>query len=608
MCPTWEYRIIMLNNYKIGPRLALGFGGVLVFLIAISALSISKISLLNSNIDDLVSQEFTEEDHSSRLMMLANRSALQVYQILDTADRAQVAKVRAEIEAGLGEMRERGLKLKALSDGGEEEKTFQAIIDAGEALSAAIEKLKLDDGSDLGKTREVMKTQVVPLLDSYLAVLKASYEEQFHHIQRASAAAHDTYQSSRTAILGLGVVAVLLSLIGGAAITRSVVEPLTQTVDVLQAVSSGDLSRSVDIHSQDELGEMAVSLNHAIGAMRDAMEKIRIASEREKRNAEELQGKVDQLLHVVNAASNGDLTQVVTVKGTDAIGQVGEGLDRFLANLKESIGGFARSSQALASSSHELSAVSTTMSAAAEETSSQSNLVSSSALEVSQNLQTVAAATEEMTATIKEIAASAAEAARSATDAVGVAEATRATIARLGESSTEIGNVIKVITSIAQQTNLLALNATIEAARAGESGKGFAVVANEVKELAKATATATEEIRLKIHTIQTDTKEAVGAITNVGAVIVQINNLSNTIADSVEQQASATNEIGRNVSLAAAGSAEIALNIGSVASAAENTTSGAIDSQKAAEDLSVMATSLQNLVSRYRFESASVDA
>ena len=120
--------------------------------------------------------------------------------------------------------------------------------------------------------------------------------------------------------------------------------------------------------------------------------------------------------------------------------------------------------------------------------------------------------------------------------------------------------------------------------------------------MAKATGAATEEIRLKIHTIQADTKEAVNAITTVGSVILQINSLSYTIADSVEQQASATNEIGRNVNLAAVGSAEIALNIGSVATAAENTTSGAIDNQKAAEDLSGMATSLQDLVSRYRYE------
>jgi methyl-accepting chemotaxis protein len=128
-----------------------------------------------------------------------------------------------------------------------------------------------------------------------------------------------------------------------------------------------------------------------------------------------------------------------------------------------------------------------------------------------------------MGASIKEIARNASEAAKIATSAVKVAEITTAAVSKLGDSSSEIGQVIKVITSIAQQTNLLALNATIEAARAGEAGKGFAVVANEVKELAKETAKATEDISRKIGAIQTDTKQAVEAIHTIGAVINQIN-------------------------------------------------------------------------------------
>src|ERR1022692_3793657 len=133
-------------------------------------------------------------------------------------------------------------------------------------------------------------------------------------------------------------------------------------------------------------------------------------------------------------------------------------------------------------------------------------------------------------------------------------------VAKLGESSAEIGQVIKVITSIAQQTNLLALNATIEAARAGEAGKGFAVVANEVKELAKETAKATEDISLKIEAIQTDTKGAVDAIAEISAIINQINDLQNTIASAVEEQSATTNEIGRNIAEASKGSTEIAQN------------------------------------------------
>ena len=213
----------------------------------------------------------------------------------------------------------------------------------------------------------------------------------------------------------------------------------------------------------------------------------------------------------------------------------------------------------------------------------------------------MATGSEEMRSSIREIAKNANESARVAKNAVNVAETTNHTVAKLGESSIEIGNVIKVITSIAQQTNLLALNATIEAARAGEAGKGFAVVANEVKELAKETAKATEEISHKIEAIQGDTKGAVQAIGEITGIINQINDISNNIASAVEEQTVTTNEIGRNVSEAAKGTGEIAKNISGVATAAKDTTKGASDTQKAARALTEMASNLQVVVSKFTF-------
>jgi methyl-accepting chemotaxis protein len=217
------------------------------------------------------------------------------------------------------------------------------------------------------------------------------------------------------------------------------------------------------------------------------------------------------------------------------------------------------------------------------------------------NVASVASAAEQMQASIREIAKNANESARVAKHAVSVAQTTNETVKKLGESSQEIGNVIKVITSIAQQTNLLALNATIEAARAGEAGKGFAVVANEVKELAKQTAKATEEISQKIQAIQADTHGAVKAIEEIGAIINQINDIANSIASAVEEQTVTTNEIGRSVQEASKGVGEIAKNIAGVAVAAKEHQPGRPTPRRRPRSLSRMAARLQAVIARFTF-------
>jgi methyl-accepting chemotaxis protein len=332
--------------------------------------------------------------------------------------------------------------------------------------------------------------------------------------------------------------------------------------------------------------------------LRDSIAESR---ERERVQATETQRKVDEILKVVNAAARGDLTSPVTVMGDDAIGQVGKSLATFLGNMRASVGGIASNSTTLGAASEELSSVAKQMTGTADETSTQANVVSAAVEQVNRNIQTVATGTEEMTASIREIAKNASDAARVATSAVKAAETTNAIVSKLGESSADIGKVIKVITSIAQQTNLLALNATIEAARAGEAGKGFAVVANEVKELAKETAKATEDISQKIETIQGDTRSAVSAIGQIGSIINQINDIQNTIASAVEEQTATTNEISRNVADAARGSGEIAQNIGGVARAAQGTSSGANDTERASAELARMASDLQKLVGQFTY-------
>jgi methyl-accepting chemotaxis protein len=309
-------------------------------------------------------------------------------------------------------------------------------------------------------------------------------------------------------------------------------------------------------------------------------------------------GRVNEVLGKV---AEGDLTVRAEIDSTDELGQMAAALDVATGNMRTAIESMAGSATTLSSSSEELSAVSNQIAASAEETSVQSDVVSAAAEQVSRNVQTVATGAEEMGASIREIAQNANEAARVAASAMSVAETTNTTVGKLGDSSVEIGNVIKVITSIAEQTNLLALNATIEAARAGEAGKGFAVVANEVKDLARETAKATEDIGRRVEAIQADTREAVDAIAEISSIIARINDYQTTIASAVEEQTATTNEMSRNVAEAATGSNEIAQNIVGVATAAQTTSAGVTQSQGAAQELAQLSTELQRLVGTFRF-------
>src|SRR6056297_265663 len=248
------------------------------------------------------------------------------------------------------------------------------------------------------------------------------------------------------------------------------------------------------------------------------------------------------------------------------------------------------SADTLRSSSDELSAASVQVSAAAAEAAAQANAVSAATEQVSANVSTVATAMEEMNSSVREIASSAQEASTVTDAAVGTAQDASGTVGQLGDASARIGTIIEVITSIAEQTNLLALNATIEAARAGEAGKGFAVVAGEVKELAKQTSAATEQISSMIAEIQTGTGSAVTAIESITDVIGRIADLSNSIASSVEEQTATTAEISRSVHEAATGTSEVARNVAGVAQAASEASQAAVIAEQTADQLTIVAT------------------
>ncbi len=556
----------------LGKKLGLGFGVILCLMVFNSALSYLKSSTIKQSQDFTFELRYPTLETARRLQRDLNQTQSKGRQVIlagtEPAKRDAARRLFEEAwnnvdkeTAQLDELAPRWVLQSNRDDLGEIKKVLPALratqeaamTDAASGERDAVVKAGDEFAQQATPATEAIKKSLNEMADSFVTLLDKNKEEL--HAENRSLT-------------------------------------ITMTLTTLMALIIGTL--------------MAFFLIRGItaGANREKLAAAEVAegSERERIAAQDLIHKVDSILTVVSAAGQGDLTQEIQVRGSDAIGQMGEGLAKFFTDLRQSIGSIGASAMNLASASEELTTVSQQMSANAEETSAQTKVVSGATVQVNQNLQTVATGAEEMGASIKEIAKNATEAAKVATSAVRAAEAANATVTKLGDSSAEIGQVIKVITSIAQQTNLLALNATIEAARAGEAGKGFAVVANEVKELAKKTAKATEDISRKIETIQIDAKAAVDSIGTISEVINQINGISNTIATAVEEQNATTNEMARNVSEAAHGSGEITSNIAGVAEAAESTSRGATDTQKAAQQLVETSTELRRLVEQFKID------
>lgn len=392
---------------------------------------------------------------------------------------------------------------------------------------------------------------------------------------------------------------VLVTLVGAVVcgfvvrrIVLTITKPLDRISEALEKVREGDLSARANVRPGDEFGSVGEMLNEAIAFQERVVNRERTASD-------DLNDKVERLLVVVDAAAGGDLTREVEDVGDDAIGRVCARLAAFLGDLRSQIATIGENAETVADASTELTSTAEQLSVAASTTSEQATAVSSSSEEVSNHVHSAATAAEQLTSSIREISSSAAEATRIASEGVSVVSQAQETVAQLARSSSEITEVTDVISGIAGQTNLLALNAAIEAARFGEAGEGFAVVAHEVKKLAEETAQATVGINEKITLMQKDSISAGDAMTRIAEIIAAIDALQTTIAGAVDQQSDTTNEIARTVVGAADGTAGITATISGVAASAQSASSGANQTEVAAEQLSRTAADLRQLVARF---------
>jgi methyl-accepting chemotaxis protein len=300
------------------------------------------------------------------------------------------------------------------------------------------------------------------------------------------------------------------------------------------------------------------------------------------------------------ADGEGDLTRRLETSANDEFTQVSRSFNTFVEKIAATIREIGGSAATVATASEHLTTTAIQIMVGAKATSIQSATVVLAADLVFDNVRSVAAGAEQMSGSLQTIAGNADEAARICEQSVQVAQSTRDLIGRLSGASLKISEVVKAITAIAQQTNLLALNATIEAARAGESGKGFAVVASEVKDLARETEGATEQIATTVRSIQDDTGAAAEAISQIVEITGRLGGYQGTIASAVEQQTATTQAMSRSITQSAGSSADISANIATISAGAQSTSSGVVDIQAAAVELSKLSSGLGALVGQFR--------
>lgn len=554
----------MLKNFKIGARLSLGFGIVLVLMMIVGGYSMKAISSLHKEINEIVTDDMvmTEQGHQIKDNLNLIARGLRNILIDDNKDHQsdelqRIAQSRKSIADILEQLD------KIVTKGSEEGEILKQVIDLRTIYVKATDVyMELVKSGQIDPAKKMILSEIREAQKNYITAVDKFVAFQIKQANEGGKKAVEYTRTANTLIGSLMVVALILSSVVIILIVRSITTPVNKVSALAANMAKGNFTTKIDIKQKDEIGLMATSLNTMVEQLGTMIREIIGSS------------------NMMTASSN-DLAAV---------------------------------SKQLSSAANDTSAKASTVATATEEMSTNIQSVSAAMEQSSANVNMVASSTEEMTATVNEIAQSAEKARSISESAVKQSRLASEKMAVLGESARKISRVTETITEISDQTNLLALNATIEAARAGEAGKGFAVVANEIKELARQTAAATVDIKNQIGDMQATTTTTVEDIEKISAVIVEINNVINGIATAVEEQSAASSEIASNISQASQGIAEVNENVAlstvvigditrDIASINQQSTlvkDGSGQVQESAHSLSELAGQLENLMKRFK--------
>ena len=499
--------LINLNNLKTARKLALGFGTLAALLVLLAATAWWEINTINQNMDTAL-EEAAKMTKLKAVTTTLDTLYLEMWGLVTATNATEKQSRQAAVETKREAYKKGIEELKAAAkteDGKRLLAKFEETVAGAQELNQRVAAMVLKaEGMDV-KALDLFESegdkQMLEKIDPAIEAITVWREKR---IQEVDAAAEAACLRARW-ILAIGaLVALGLAAFLGTAITRSIVVPIKDCVGLTDLLAKGDFSKEVpEVFRQrgDEMGDLARAFHTMIGNTRKLLREVTGGVQTLASSATELSAVSSQTTHAVKSMSE----------------------------------------------------KASTVAAAAEEASANTTSVAASMEQAATNLASVASATEEMSATVGEIAANSEKARTISEQATAQAQTISALMQQLGRAAQEIGKVTETITDISSQTNLLALNATIEAARAGAAGKGFAVVANEIKELARQTATATEDIKAKISGVQNSAGSAITDIEKISGVIKEVGAIVSSIAASIEEQAAVTKDVAGNIAQASAG-------------------------------------------------------
>jgi methyl-accepting chemotaxis protein len=520
-----------------------------------------------AQIDEGYSRFLDNEVMASAAAPRLNRAIVHVqmlsYRIVAETNGVELFKLRPQFDVAIADANKFAQEIVQYAPAlAQEVAAIEADIQQLKGAVAPVIDLAIKDDKD--RALDLLHKRVDVVVEKVLAASEAMRERLNGEIKSGSDGLHErSVTTTRTTWIVIGVIMAIAAAFAFIVATFGISTPIRNLGALLEKLAKGEEAEITGTDRKDEIGMIARAVNG-----------IRLMlAEKGRREAEE---------------------KMVTEQAASE--QRRAEMHKLAEDFEAAVGSIVN---AVSTSAGELEMAANTLTGTADNTQRLSTMVASASEQASSNVQTVASASDEMAASVSEIGRQVHESSTIAGEAVKQAERTDARITELSQAAQRIGDVVQLITEIAEQTNLLALNATIEAARAGEAGRGFAVVASEVKALAAQTAKATGEIGSQIASMQTATQDSVAAIKEINGTIRHISDIAAAIAAAVEEQSAATQEISRNVQQAAQGTIQVADNISEVSDGANATGAASSKVLTAAQQLSGQGRTLRAEVDRF---------